>query len=318
MAAMAFVRRESCPLCRSGDVRTVYRSRFDEGPIGAFVHRYYRIDPRLLSAAPYELARCQGCTLLYQAWVGDDRLLAELYGEWINESNRPDEDPLYRSIMARPLESRDAHEILVAATFLGVEPSKMRTLDYGMGWAMWARVASTLGCRSFGTELSPARVDFAREHGVTTLGEDEIAGQRFDFINTEQVMEHVTQLRPSLDRLASALRPGGILKISVPAADHAAAIVESLRSGTVPSDEAIMPVQPLEHVNSFTRQALRRLASELGLEPVRPSIAQRYAFLRTPGAIGLVRPRNAAKELVRPFYQYWNPRNHYLWLRNVA
>ena len=71
-----------------------------------------------------------------------------------------------------------------------------------------------------------------------------------------------------------------------------------------------MPLQPLEHVNCFTLEGLRRLT---GMTEVRPSYRQRYAFL--PG-VSPRYPRKAVKELVRPFYQWRNPDNLYAWFQS--
>ncbi|MCL6730150.1 class I SAM-dependent methyltransferase [Sphingomonas hankyongi] len=311
-----FVERDRCPACLSQDVEVVYESRFNEGPVAIFVRDYYGIDPGVLGHARFSLRRCSNCSLLYQAWVGDERLLAELYGEWINESGDPAHDPVYTAVMAHPLESRDAHEMLSAAAFLGKEPCELCTLDHGMGWAMWARVARALGCRSYGTELSPSREEFARAHGIAVVPANVLPQQQFDFINTEQVMEHLPQLRETAERLRDALRPGGVLKISVPSADHVASVIQKLSGGHAAlSCEELMPVQPLEHVNSFTSQSILTLAASLGLNVVRPSIPDRYAFLSRPGTLSARRFSNSVKELVRPFYTYRNRSNLYFWLQ---
>ena len=42
---------------------------------------------------------------------------------------------------------------------------------------------------------------------------------RFDFINTEQVFEHISEPLETLKELKTLLKPGGIIKISVPTAD---------------------------------------------------------------------------------------------------
>lgn len=311
-----FVERTACPACGSRQAQTLYRSRFDEGAIGVLIRTHYGIDPAVLSAAPYELVRCLGCTLAYQKWVGDEALLAELYGAWINEMNLPENDPQYQLEVAHPLESRDGHEILAAASLLGLRPAEMSTMDYGMGWAMWARIAKQLGCQSYGTELSPSRVEFAREHGVIPVADDALGAMRFHFINTEQVMEHLLDVKGVAERLARALVPGGILKVSVPSGERVDRIVASLASGHCrgTADE-LMPIHPLEHINSFTRIAIEKLGSACGLDVVRLSPRDSYAFLRRRGSVSLRRPKKALKELARPFFQVRNPRNLYVWLR---
>jgi rubredoxin len=311
-----FEERRRCPTCRSDDALKLYSSPFQSGAVGAFVAAHYKVDPTLLSAAPYELMRCRNCSLVYQRFVGDSELLADLYGKWIDDHCRPDQDSQYGDELAHALQSRDGHEILVAADFLGLHPSQLVTLDYGMGWALWARIALDLGCASYGCDLAPSRMQFARNHGIQTLVHDEIREPRFHFINTEQVMEHLADPSGVAGRLALALLPGGILKVSVPCAEQIDAIVARLESGDGEVDKTrLMPVQPLEHVNSFTRRALDRFATTLGLERVEPGALTKYAFLRRRGSVSLFRPAKAAKELIRPYYQFHNKKNLYAWMQ---
>src|SRR5262249_3118040 len=146
-----------------------------------------------------------------------------------------------------------------------------------------------LGCKSHGYDLSQERFAFAQSYGIIADLED-----RFHFINTEQVLEHVTEPSALVADLASRLRPQGILKISVPSNHGLKATFERLAAGQarVPRDE-IMPLQPLEHVNCFTAKGLELMS---GLTIVRPSLVDRYSFL--PEGIGVRYPRRAIKELV--------------------
>ena len=197
---------------------------------------------------------------------------------------------------------------MAAASFLGRPLAGMRTLDYGMGWALWARIAERLGCDSFGSDLAPPRMDYAARHGVRTVADEEISKHRFEFINTEQVFEHVSHPLALLERLAAALEPGGIIKVSVPSGEAIDPVVEMLRRGEFNGDpKAIMPVHPLEHVNCFRRSSIRAMAERIGLAEVRPGIWHGYAFLRRRGALPVSRPKKALKELVRPWYQWEEP-----------
>lgn len=315
-ARYGFIERPNCPVCGSASARTIYRSGFDEGAIGRFVESYYKIDPALLGGAPYELMRCPECTLVYQRFAGDDRLLGDLYGTWINDWNRPEQDPIYQTEVSAPLRSRDGHEIVVAADFLGRRPQEMTVLDFGMGWALWGRISRQLGCVSYGQELADERVAFARRHGINIIDTSELGAPMFDFINTEQVMEHVRDLGATAELLARSLRPHGILKVSVPKAEHATEIAAALRDGCCAGTiDELMPVHPLEHVNSFTRRALEVLADRLDLTIVRPGPLQRYSFLKRRGSVALAKPVKTLKELARPIYQYHNQQNLYVWMQ---
>ena len=313
----SFVARDSCPACGGKAVDCAFRRGFNEEPVRGFIRDYYRVDPAMLEDGDYELVRCRSCTLLYQKWVGDYALLSELYGVWIETDRPPEADPRYREAISQIARSRDGHEIMAASTCVGVPPHEMVTLDYGMGWALWARSALGLGCRSYGTELSAARVDFARQHGVKVLPDDEIQGHRFHFINTEQVFEHVSDPGALAQRLANALAPGGILKISVPSAERADKIIAALKAGRLMDRDLVMPVQPLEHINSFTIRSVDVLAETVGLAVFWPSLLKRYAFV---GRLSNL-PRSAkslVREMIRPVYQFHNRRNLYRWLRKPA
>lgn len=316
--AYAFEARDACPACGS-EGETVYSASFAEGGIGTFVRDYYHIDPDVLRNAPYELQCCRGCGMVYQRYVGAHELLNELYSSWVDEPEDPERDiDTYRDEIRAIPESRDAHELMAAASYLGRPVSNLKTLDYGMGWALWARIAARLGCDSFGSDLAEPRMEYAARHGVRTVSDDEMIGHQFDFINTEQVFEHVPQPAHLLEKLESALAPGGIVKISVPSGERIEGLLETLNQGRYRGDrDTIMPVQPLEHLNCFRRTSIRAMAERVGLEIVRPGPWHGYAFLRQSGTIRLSRPKKALKELVRPWYQYRNPANLYIWLRSL-
>jgi len=312
-ARYAFVTRDRCPVCgAAGTIR--YRCRYGEDPVSGFIQWRYRHSTDPIAIASYALAECSRCKLLYQAEVGGAEFLEELYTNWIDDPEGPEGYATYRRDIARPLESRDAHEIIAAASFLGLPLAEMRTLDFGMGWALWAEIARGLGCESWGTDLSQNRRQFAAERGIRVIDYDQIPEGRFDFVNTEQVMEHLVEPFEQAAILARALRPGGILKISVPSAEPVK--VGELDAAFRANDmKRLMPVHPLEHVNGYRKKSLAVLADRLGLEIVAPGYRHRFAFLRHPGALSLRRPKQAAKELVRPFVQWRMPWNLYVWLR---
>jgi SAM-dependent methyltransferase len=295
-----FLTRDGCPACGEAG-RTLYSCPFNADPISSFLEFYYHRELDL--QGEYRAVECNRCGTIFQAEVGDDAFLAILYGEWI-DSIDPEDDPQYRFDIANPRLSRDGHEIICAAAFLDVPLAQMVTLDFGMGWASWARNARELGCKSHGYDLSPERFTFAQKYGIITD-----LDETFHFINTEQVIEHVPRPAALVADLAARLRPGGILKISVPSNLGLKETFARLAAGqpSVTRDE-IMPLQPLEHLNCFTPKGLELMS---GMTIVWPSLVDRFAFL--PSGISLRYPRKAVKELVRPFWR--NRANVYVWLQ---
>jgi hypothetical protein len=311
-----FVRRKRCPVCEGcGDI--LYSCRYRDEPVSKFIAWRYGRSTASIGVASYILAECARCALLYQVEVGGPRFIDDLYREWIDDPSGPEDYATYRRDIARPLESRDAHEIIAAASYLRVPLKQTRTLDFGMGWGLWAETSRTLGCDSWGTDLSATRRAFVAERGVTVIENHEIPEGYFHFVNTEQVMEHLVEPYAQADVLARSLLPGGILKISVPSADpvNAGDVHLALGGNDV---RALMAVHPLEHINGFRKKTLAVLAERLGLQIVKPGYFHRFAFLHHSGAIRLNHPKQAAKELIRPFVQWRMPWNLYVWLRKPS
>jgi SAM-dependent methyltransferase len=309
-----FVCRERCPGCGSAAAGTLLDLPYDAPPVGDFVTRYYfraRDVRSWLAGGRYRLDRCGACGLVFQRFVGDDALLATLYGTWLTGAIDPDRDPEFRRQVAAPGQSRDGHELMAAAALLGRPVQSLRVLDYGMGWGLWALVAHGLGARAFGYDLAESRNDYVKRHGVTPVRLGELPGLGVDFINTEQVFEHLSAPAEVLALLASALAPGGILKISVPTSPDVERLLADVDWGDL---GALVAVHPLEHVNCFDRGSIATMAAASGLAPVAIPLRAYLSFLRVPGAIPK-RARPLAKAFARPVYHRFSRENVYLWLR---
>lgn len=187
-------------------------------------------------------------------------------------------------------------------------PGELKALDFGFGWAEWTRMAAAYGIDVCGAELSQVRIDYAASIGIRVVDADALPSREFHFINTEQVFEHLLEPGRVLRQLAAALRPGGLLKISVPDCDRA--IRKLRRAGAFAglSDEDIMPIAPFEHINSFTHDSLVAVGREAGLAPLRPSLRALYN-----SSSGWMEPTAALKALARPLYRHVYPKTSFVY-----
>ena len=293
-----FVERETCPSCASPVARTLYRSAFDQEPLASYLSVYYR---RPAPRGIYQLDKCLTCELVFQRFVGNDKLLAALYSEWLTQA--PQDQPNYAADLRHFRQSRDGHELMTLAAFL--KRPRLKVLDYGTGWGLRSAIARKLGHAAYATEVADEKAKWVREQGVEIVSDGELRSHRFDVINLEQTLEHVTDPRALLQSLVPSL--AGVLKIAVPNASRADRIVRQLERGDC---SGIGPLHPLEHINGFSPVSLSRLAASLGLQEVRPSLMQRYVFIRT----GIpTTPKRLAKELARPFWSFRSRTNLYRW-----
>lgn len=310
-----FEPRPRCPACGTARGEALCDAPLDGAAVGPVIARHYGIDPGVLAGGRYAVACCPSCATLYHTEVAGQALLMTLYDVWLGAAVGDAYRAQFDWLVAHPRQSRDGHELMTAASFLAVPVHRLKTLDYGMGQGLWARIALGLGAASHGFELSQTRLRSARAHGVVTLGYRDIAGAGFDLINTEQVLEHVTQVEDVMAQLSRGLRPGGLLKIAVPAQGDVRTAIAAVAAGAIPDPERLMPAFPLEHVNAFTSTGLIALGRRFGLQRVIPTRAQRYAFLRAAGTLSPQRPANMLKELVRPLRPYETRRDLTIWLQ---
>ena len=83
----------------------------------------------------------------------------------------------------------------------------------------------------------------------------EIKDNYFDFINTEQVFEHLGNPSIIMKEFQRILKNGGLINISVP--NSVKSIKDLNSSNWKPANNSL---QPLQHINSFTSQTLKSFA----------------------------------------------------------
>lgn len=295
--------RSVCPCCESRDVRVICSQSYGSPELRNYLDTWYqgRADAGVLANFYYELVRCRVCRVVYQRTIPGDRLLSTIYDEWIPPSEK---DRLRRE---RSLDDfcYIAEQIQFLIRHLDSKPCDIRVLDFGMGWGEWAAMARAFGCEVAGCELSLVRVQHARAIGIEIVDWEAIPKGRFQFINSEQVFEHLAEPLVVLKHLARALdKECGVIRISVP--DSRSALRRLSRNasfGRLPARH-VMPLAPLEHINCFEWRSLVAFAAMAGLRPVRPRL--RHLYNSSSGWLNL---RNGLKLALRPIYRHVFPKS---------
>jgi 2-polyprenyl-3-methyl-5-hydroxy-6-metoxy-1,4-benzoquinol methylase len=305
-AGFEFTERECCPACGSKATIQIVSLPFDSPPIGTFLSTHYHglADLSRLTSANFDVHRCTACGLVFQKHVPTGRLLQDIYDVWIP----PSEEARLRAGYTLSHYRYLAGQVDFLIQYFGVRPCEVKVFDFGMGWAEWINVARGYGCQVSGTELSMERIEHAREMGVRIVEWDQIPGADFHFINTEQVFEHLLEPQETIRHLADGLRPGGLLKISVPNGYGAASRLRKLSGLATVDREFIMPVQPLEHINCFDYSSLAALGKTVGLSVVRPQLRMLYN-----GSTGWFEVRQGLKNLLRPLYRHVFPKSTFVY-----
>jgi len=297
-----FVQRTVCPNCHSSKTEQLYSCSYDDASLRRYLTNFYAsvgngIDYTYLQDAQYILNECTTCGLIYQEYIPNDELMEILYERWIDPQvvfKRHEEE-----INTVAYYAKYAQEVMQMLAYFDQMPSQIKVLDAGMGWGKWARMAKSFGCDVYGNELSPARIEYAESHGIRVLSWEEIVSHQFDFINADQVFEHLPNPADSLAHLADALKPTGLIHMSVPDGHDIKRRLNAMEwIAEKGSKNSLNLVSPLEHINCFNHGVLIKLAMDAGLHETRIPLSTELAF-STNWAL----PKQALKNIVNPLRQ---------------
>jgi len=168
---------------------------------------------------------CAGCGIQFAE--ADDTDLLAFYHEIWSEGNLG-VDPYTEKVEAAHDPSklkrllRSVPRFRWAVRQLGKLPEGSRVLDVGCGEGALLWAAQRLGLRPHGCDLAAPAVELARELvaganvQVGTINDLPCDLGTFDAVLALEVVEHLPNPRPFLERAAELLKPQGILLLTVP------------------------------------------------------------------------------------------------------
>lgn len=237
----------------------------------------FNIEYEYLKNSNYVLNECINCALIYQKEIPAEFLMTKIYSEWLDVktvSNFDDKKiKIDKSI-------RHAKQIENIIKYLDALPNELNFLDFGMGLGTWCRLARRFGCNVYGTDISEERMGYVETSGIKVIGFEDIPNYQFDFINANQVLEHIAEPLEILLYLSQALKQDGIIKIAVPDGwdikrsleiwdlDKLDIYETSKNPFLEQSENSLNPVSPFEHINCFNYDALVMMAKKARLTPV--------------------------------------------------
>lgn len=259
----------ACKVCGDPSPETLKDTPFTAPEVWGFLEPYYggRLAREIFEGARFQVSKCRRCGFIWQSNILDPEGMDLLYGTWI-----PTEDSLAKKARKPAAYFREyAREVECMSLLVPGLPAETAVLDFGMGWGYWCLMAKAHGYDVTGLEISKDRVEFARGNGIRVVEElSGLAGRTFDFINSEQVFEHLEEPLATLKSAMALLKRGGYLRISVP---DGSGVESALRS---PGWRAAKDANhPLEHINCYTERSLRALGEAAALKPVPQPIAPR-------------------------------------------
>jgi 2-polyprenyl-3-methyl-5-hydroxy-6-metoxy-1,4-benzoquinol methylase len=264
-----FIKRTSCPVCNSNAITNKYCESYESDEIKTYLNDFYipqgGVEHEFLKATDYSLMYCSNCDLVFQENIPNDDLMFKLYEQWIKADiilKQQNEYPLWY------YETYSNH-IVDIISFFKKQPSDLKLLDFGMGWGKWCLMAKAFGCSVYGIELSEARIAYAEKNGIEVLSELELTNHEFDYINADQVFEHIPNPNETLQMLLKRLNPDGVIKISVPNGNSIDEVLTHMNWNAKKGEpNSLNAVAPLEHINCFKTKTILTLAKQFDLQEI--------------------------------------------------
>ncbi len=297
MSDQYFETREHCPACLCEDTKLVYGCDFLSEPVKTFINlKFEQVVQQYFESERYILKKCKSCDLIYQERIFNETGMSQLYNKWLFDGDRERFD-LPGSTLSRFMYY--SQELLTIATLFDKSVQDIKLLDYGMGKGQWCSVARDIGYDITGTDVSSDLLEHGRSIGLKVVPLSDFPNTSYDFINTEQVFEHLGKPLEVLESLRDAIEPNGVIKISVPYGSN----IENrahLMDWSVPREDRnfIVSITPGIHINTFSQNSIKVMGEKLGLKLITPrSILSEYRL------INAATPKELLKSLLRPIYR---------------
>jgi len=283
-----FIDRGKCPICGSGAAEEIFRCKTDDEPISSFMkHRYPNYLGNNNPVFDYTIMKCDWCSGYFQKTILHN--FCSDQWDWKDTPERSWERQAQK-LSHKSYILKFVCELNLVKHLLGGQSYGRRVLDFGCGYGYWCQVAKAFGFTVFGAETNEASRSHALSMKLDLIDLNEGTTEKFDFVNTEQVFEHLEEPLVVLEMLAKYLNPGGFIRISVPNAQYIEVGIKNGKNWVLPEKERMKrknkkrdlnPIVPLTHINGFTQQSLRKMAEKVGLIPYKIPFAE---YIRTQRA----------------------------------
>jgi SAM-dependent methyltransferase len=234
--------RDACPLCECKNNTSIHTINIDDD-FFSFIEKYYGKGGgvgRIVNFIDKDItySKCLKCKLVFQKNILNDDGMFELYENLIDSSKSLEKRTSVKL-------SHNLRSIFLIFNLLRKIPKNVAdivTVDLGMGFGNMLSHAKALGCvKSYGIELSKVRIDYAKnQFGVDSFSDLEcLEDESIDLMLSNQSLEHIPNLRGTLNMMERKLAVGGFVYIAVPNGKKSQ---KFLSKGIY---------HPLEHINTF-------------------------------------------------------------------
>tara|TARA_Y100000992_G_C21271791_1_gene497336 strand:- start:1066 stop:1968 length:903 start_codon:yes stop_codon:yes gene_type:complete len=251
----------NCKICNQVGFK-IYSKSFEDEQLKFFFTNYYGQDKydnfkKNLEGNIYELLKCNKCKFLWQKYSPSQEFSLELYENIIDK-----DESLEKSRLNFSKRKKSNFKEIKKIIRNSVE-KKLNFLDFGAGWGHWLISGKGLPFQPYAFELSPSKKNFLSSNDIEVLDFDKIHlfENFFHYIRLDQVLEHVDNPNEVLQFIKKLAKKNCIFFVAVPDGKH---LIESEKIVSIKKG----PIQPLEHLNCFSKSSLKKILILNGFQPL--------------------------------------------------
>ena len=244
-----FYKTLNCKICnKKGNI--IFQKNYDDRDLTKFFETYYGLKKykffkNRLKNVCYSLIKCENCKFIWQKNSPKEKLSFDLYDKIIDKN-----ESLIKSKKKFSLRKhKNKCEIdFVINQFQG---NQINFLDFGAGWGHWLNSGENRKYYPYALEMSKYRQKYISKLGIDIIDYKNLGKYKnfFHFIRMDQVVEHVDEFKDIFILIKKLAKKDCIFYLSVPDGEDIIKDTSKIRieKGAV---------QPLEHLNCFSRYSL--------------------------------------------------------------
>ena len=251
---------ENCKICGKLG-RYYYEKKYSSSELLEYFKKYYGVEhinilKDHLKDKDFSILKCFDCNFVWQKYIPSDEFSNILYEKII------DQELSFRK--SKNLEKLLKNKIRFKynAVYKLKNKKKLNVLDFGSGWGSWLLNLDQNKANMFAFEISSTRKGYLIKNGVNVLDEQEINNYDnfFDYIRLEQVLEHIPDIKECMELIKKISNKNVLLEVGVP---DGLKVIKDPKFITINKG----PIQPLEHLNCFSNQSLKKFIKLYDFEP---------------------------------------------------
>lgn len=296
-----FEKRSNCPICSAQNLQLLFKREFADPDFQSFLKieptygEHFRADMQngLLNDQHFYIMKCNSCTFIFQQYILNNTGMQKLYDKWME----PDEVRRITNSFGNfsDLMANYVHRLKYGEQHFTKRPINL--MDWGAGIGNFCKLAKDMPAYVVTAyDFSGEKNRELTEYKIDTRTIGQLHEKEFDFINIDQVLEHVSDPVGLLKECSKFLSDTGLIFVSTP--DCSA--IEKLIQRNNLNNQFHECLSPHQHINAFTNKSMKAAANHAGLKTVFNPFLQIKTSVTTSQSLKM-----NIKNLVKPFFRQY-------------